>query len=1389
MRHASPAPVLRNASSSVLLCLLLAALPASGAERALPWEGPAFTASASAMAASASKLPAPAGGGDVEVLLREGSYQELGPHRWRTTHRNVVRILTAAGVRAFAEARAEWSPWRQQRPALRARVITPDGREHPLDEATLHDAPVEDAAPDLYSDTRALRAPLPALRPGSVVELESVVEDTQAFFDAGVVTHFYFASPVPVRKVRLAIDVAPSTQLALRVQGLPLEPLPQHQSDRKRLSFEGGPYAALTPLEADGPAGQAFQPHVAFSTGRSWNEVARAYDTIVETQLDGAALQARARALAKGSKDRRVVAQRLLEEVRESVRYTGLEFGAAAIVPAPPKQVLARQYGDCKEMSTLLVGLLRGAGIPAHVALVRSGREDVPELPGMGFFNHAIVHVPGTPALWIDPTDPGAEAGMLAPELQGRHALVAAQDTQGLTVIDEAPAAANTAVFTRTVELSDEGPARVKETRELSGSLAVQYRRMLRAVRPDDLRRNLEALATGQYQGTLEGMKHTSLEEGTGPFRLELDVASARFATTGWRSVRVPLRVDSPLAWLPDSLDDVRELLPDELGRKPALPTKRKSDLVLPVAYRAEVRYRLRPPQGFGVRTVPRDETLSLGPATLALGYTRESDGGLTATFRFDTVKRRYTPEEVTAFRTALATFARRAAVEVELEDRGARLVEAGRVKDGLDLYEKRLTSRADSAQVRARYAGTLLRLGFGEQARAEARRAVEQQPSSPLVHHVLAWVLQHDLQGQRLRPGADLEGAVASCRKAIALEPDSVAANALLADLLEHNREGEHFGRGAPLTEAVATWRHLRDDLRAQDVDDRLIAALFRSGATAEALEAARAAAPSELRAKVLVMTTAERQGVAEAIAEADREFEGPDARRQALALAGNHLLTRGRADVAVKLFEAALKNAYDPDRQFQLELAKNARDGKNAKKEEKGPEALVRRIVKAAWTSRDVKDFKAAIRPFMSNRDREDSTLARKLELLHAQATRFSRTSLDTVGESSMADLAVAALDLKAEGQEKIGYRVRLKFLLGAQVYEDAWYIVTESNQLRLLGSVTDPRPLGAEALRWLDAGRLKEALVWIGWAVADTRAVAPEGLSPLASFANTLRGFSGAEGVTHLRAACAYLGASTGDARVLAALRAQAQYASGEERHRLMMALAVALRANGRDPGAEVILDEVRSDVPQSADAFWLKREMLSERGRWAELRQVAESRLAVLHTDSLGLESLMVASLNQGNWAGLEEATRELMDVGGAGADAYRTLAWAALHRGRVTSQDIAWAQKAVHLGVEGDTKPTALLAALLVESGKLVEARKLVDDAMEEASADASTDAGLLYAKARLAEAFGLAEAARGLYRAVPRDDTSDARSFHRLAQARLHRGRGAAPITSAARTE
>jgi len=103
---------------------------------------------------------------------------------------------------------------------------------------------------------------------------------------------------------------------------------------------------------------------------------------------------------------RRDVIARALAAVEKNVRYAGVEVGESSIIPRPPHTVLGNKYGDCKDKATLLVAMLRQAGIAAHVALLRAGVDfDVhPELPGMGRFNHAIVRVDATSA---DPGDVG----------------------------------------------------------------------------------------------------------------------------------------------------------------------------------------------------------------------------------------------------------------------------------------------------------------------------------------------------------------------------------------------------------------------------------------------------------------------------------------------------------------------------------------------------------------------------------------------------------------------------------------------------------------------------------------------------------------------------------------------------------------------------------------------------------------------------------------------------------------------------------------------------------------------------------------------------------------------------------------------------------------------
>jgi len=168
--------------------------------------------------------------------------------------------------------------------------------------------------------------------------------------------------------------------------------------------------------------------------------VANAYSELVEHQLEVESVRGLVQdALGKEptvgqDTDRIQIITKLLAALRSKVRYTGVEFGKAAIVPRSPKETLGRRYGDCKDQATMLVAMLRVVGIPANVALLRTGQyfDVVPSLPGLGDFDHAIVYVPGEHPLWIDPTARCTPPGQLPISDQSRWSMVIDPKTEAL---------------------------------------------------------------------------------------------------------------------------------------------------------------------------------------------------------------------------------------------------------------------------------------------------------------------------------------------------------------------------------------------------------------------------------------------------------------------------------------------------------------------------------------------------------------------------------------------------------------------------------------------------------------------------------------------------------------------------------------------------------------------------------------------------------------------------------------------------------------------------------------------------------------------------------------------------------------------------------------------
>src|SRR6266478_6682999 len=192
------------------------------ARPAEPWDAP-FAGDPRAILEAAKLIPVP----DEQmaiVLLEQHRYVIDENGRTISKVRKVLRIVTEEGTEEWSSIEQEYQPWHESKPEMRARVIGADGTVHWLDGKTIADSPANEYEQNIFSDRRVVRAPLPAVGVGTIVEYEIVTRETG-----------------------------------------PLEP---------RKNVEGS-------LPSDVPS----YPYVSFSTGRTWEEIAAKYEAVVDQQI------------------------------------------------------------------------------------------------------------------------------------------------------------------------------------------------------------------------------------------------------------------------------------------------------------------------------------------------------------------------------------------------------------------------------------------------------------------------------------------------------------------------------------------------------------------------------------------------------------------------------------------------------------------------------------------------------------------------------------------------------------------------------------------------------------------------------------------------------------------------------------------------------------------------------------------------------------------------------------------------------------------------------------------------------------------------------------------------------------------------------------------------
>lgn len=1372
--HLRPAPLAPRAPSSArAAAALLAAALATGASPgaaappppAPPWDGPAFEADPRAMLDAADALP-PAGRAGVDVLLEEADYAFDARGAATLTYRIVYRPLTPEAVQSWARVERAWSPWHEARPEIRARVITPRGDAHALDPATLAEQGTRpEGGPQ--GERRVLAGPLPGVRPGAIVEEQAIVRETAPGFDAGDVHRFFVGQPNPVRLSRLRLRAPEALPLRFEVRGVELAPREHREGGVRTLLFERRDAPAIPQLEPFPPSDAPPAPSVAFSTGRSWADVAARLGALADAALAGADLSGPARELARGEPARDELVRRAVAWLHANARATGVELGERPPAPARPADVLRRRQGDAQDLAVLLAGLLRAAGQDARVAYLRARWHDVsPDLPGLGELDHAVVRVEGKPPIWIDPTEPFAAPGELPPAAEGRLALVAGRGTRGLVRTPESPSSRNAAIVRRELALAALGPARIVETRTLGGVLAAReraFRGQVPAARLAELdeRYATEVFRAEEHAGTaVEG-----LAPGPGPVRVRVEAARAGVALTGDDEARIPVAPDPVFDPLPDLFTGPRG--PDA---KPDEAPARRLPVLLPFAYRAEVVYAIRPPAGFAPRALPRGEVRRFGPAVYEASWTAAADGTVTARFAFDTGGRRLSAPEAEALARDVRAILRAENPSVAFERRGAALLAAGAVREALAEMRRVAAKEPREAAHPLHLALGLLRIGHVDGAAAQARAGIALEPDRAWAHRVLGYVLEHDRVGRHHGPGFDREGAIAAYRAARDLDPDHAGGRAALADLLTFDAAGERFGPGADLEGAIAEFRAIRDDLGNRDHDPTLLATLLAAGRHAEALALARETPASPSRDAHLLAALAIGAGAEAAVAEAAGLGDG---RRAALQDASLLVFRQRRYPAASALALAAAQgapNAAELREQAETFAALTPWE----KRAEKDPALAVVREVIVASVRAD--DPAAALRPLLSARHAR-SLLAGPEG--GAPDPRVRRAREPGVPRDVLLDLLLSRAEARKDG-EGGDLRVRVQFPFAPSERGSTMFLVREGKAWKLLGNDLAFPLLAEEALRRAEAGDLAAARRWLEWAREAVPGKETEPATPAGVLAPLWPRGGAPDLARARRAAHALLAFATGAPEVADALEAaRAAAPPGPEARALLLALVQAHRQADRWERMLGAAGALLADDPASREGYGAQAFALRHLGRRAELDRATEAALARLPDDPEVLGTYGSTVLYLGDADAAERTWRRLVETGRASPMAYNNAAWMLLRRDPPPPEALDWARRAVDQSRERDRASLNTLAVAYAAAGRPDEAREVFLKSLPPGGPPDPSD---WFAFGRIAEAWGEDATALAAYARVeplPEEEPTSPRSYARARTAAIEARRAA----------
>ncbi len=377
-------------------------------------------------------------------------------------------LLLSDKTSAYSERNIYWSDF-SEISDIDARSIVPSGKKFKTIKVKDIIRSNEIADGNFFDDSRAYKLDFPGLAAGS----RATLSYTEKIYDPHLYGRFFFNTYAPAEDVEYSVTIPSEVKIRYKLFNVKDSSIQfSSKTSGKKTTYLWKLKDAKKVKPEDGAPGLSYYvPNIVVlidsytSEGKTHEvlpDVASLYEWYYNLMKNVNSsvtppVKKLADSITAGAGDSLGKVKKIFEWVENNINYIAYEDSLAGLIPREASLVIARRFGDCKDMATTLTQLIRAAGLPAYPAWL--GTRDISytftDVPSPLAANHMIcVYIQDGKYYFLDATGKDAPFGYPTSMIQGKQAIIGlGEGNFSLVTVPETPMQSNALIDTTRIWL------------------------------------------------------------------------------------------------------------------------------------------------------------------------------------------------------------------------------------------------------------------------------------------------------------------------------------------------------------------------------------------------------------------------------------------------------------------------------------------------------------------------------------------------------------------------------------------------------------------------------------------------------------------------------------------------------------------------------------------------------------------------------------------------------------------------------------------------------------------------------------------------------------------------------------------------------------------------